>query len=300
MKRVAAALGAVLGGAAVAAYALRLEPLWIESTETLLTPGCLPHALDGLRILLLTDLHVTVPGERERRVLAALDASEPPELIVWGGDFIGRAIGSVPGALTLVDRVAERFPDIPTLAVFGNAEHKLARPDRAALEAGLETAGVRLLLNAWEPLTLRGETVTVVGVDDPYYGFADLEAALSGAPDGIFTLLLAHSPQLAVQAATAGIDLMLSGHTHGGQVRLPLIGAIKTQNPLSRRLDCGAFDRRILHRLLGRDPGGDLTLFISRGIGLATVPNAEWLAPRFLCRPEIAWLILRCRPHPTE
>ena len=133
-------------------------------------------------------------------------------------------------------------------------------------------------------------------MDDPYYGHADLRRALRNAPPAgeQFRLLLSHSPQLATQAARAGVDLMLSGHTHGGQVRVPFIGPVKTQNPLARRLDMGLWHPADLARVLGRDPGGDLTTYISRGIGVANIAHAPWLAPRFLCRPEIAVLRLRC------
>jgi hypothetical protein len=167
--------------------------------------------------------------------------------------------------------------------------------EQQALADELEHAGVCVLKNQAQPLTLRNETISIIGVDDPYYGFADLPEALKRVPSPVdrFTLLLAHSPQIATQAARAGIDLMISGHTHGGQVRLPLVGPLKTQNPLCRRLDMGLFDRERLTRTLGYDPGGDLTVYITRGIGLANVPRIAWAAPRFLCPPEVSVLTLR-------
>ena len=164
---------------------------------------------------------------------------------------------------------------------------------RATYIKDLEKRGCRVLMNEWETLTLRSEAVTIAGVDDPYYGHADLDAALCDAPRDRFTLLLSHSPQTAEHAAHLDVDLMLSGHTHGGQVRLPLVGPLKTQNPLARKMDCGVWGRARLHEVLGRDPGGDTVTFISRGIGVANVPRLPWLTPRFLCRPEIAVLTLR-------
>ena len=285
--------GALLGGACagVLAYALKVEPYLLETIETTLFPPRLPKSWDGLRVLFLADPHVWSWGKREEKVLALLKDSDRPELIIWGGDFIGTPDG-VEDSLTLVQRVAALFPDIPMLAVPGNAEHKLGRTRRERLYAGLKERGVRLLVNTSETLTLRGETITVVGVDDAYYGWTDLEKAFANIPEDRFTLLLSHSPQIAALAASRA-DLMLSGHTHGGQVRIPGYGAVKTQNPLSRRLDCGVFDREKLARVLGRDPGGDLLTFIGRGIGVATLPGAAWFAPRLNCRLEIAYLTLK-------
>jgi uncharacterized protein len=284
--------GLGIGAAGLAYYSLRVEPLRIERTEPdLCVPG-LPVAWNGVRILLLADLHAWRWGERERRVLEALDTAATPDLIVWGGDFLGHRDG-LDTALRLAREIHRRYPEAPAFAIWGNAEHKIPQQRRDYLRDGLADAGVQTLENAWTTLTLRGETVTVAGTDDPYYGFCDLEAALEGAPTDRFLLLLAHSPQIATQAARAGAGLMLCGHTHGGQVRVPGYGALKTQNPLSRRIDCGAFDRRRLTQVLGRDPGGDTLVYITRGIGLAFVPRMRWAAPRFNCRPEVALMTLR-------
>jgi uncharacterized protein len=281
--------------AGLAAYALRIEPLLIESMHTELFLPRLPAAWDGLTILFLSDPHVWEFGERERRVVACCAAQEAPELIVWGGDFLGSSRGVVP-AVKLVTEIAALFPGTPTFAVWGNAEHKIRRERRAWLEALLAEVGVCTLTNESLPLTLRGETITLAGCDDPYYGFADLDTTFAQLDPERFTLLLAHSPQVAALAARAGVDLMLSGHTHGGQVRLPLLGPLKTQNPLSLLLDCGAFDPARLTQVLGYDPGGELTTYISRGIGLAFMSGMPWLAPRFHCRPEVARLTLRVAP----
>jgi predicted MPP superfamily phosphohydrolase len=292
--RIAAGVAATAASAgALTAYALAVEPYRLELTFPEITLPTLPPALDGLSILLLADTHVARWGRREPLFAEMLASIERPDVIVWAGDMIQGKVG-IPHVLRLCRLVAELFPGVPTYGIMGNAEHKMHLRYRNAFICDLEATGMRVLVNAWAPLTVRGQTITVAGVDDPYYGHADLAMALDGAPVGEgFTLLLAHSPQIATQAARAGVDLMLSGHTHGGQVRLPLVGPLKTQNPLARRLDCGWFDRKALTRTIGRDPGGDLNLYISRGVGVATVPRIWWLAPRLLCRPEVARLVLR-------
>ncbi|WP_309712800.1 metallophosphoesterase [Armatimonas sp.] len=286
-------LGIATGAALAAAYyALKIEPLLVEVTHTELFLPRLPASWDGLKVLFLSDPHVTEFGERERRVVELCGALETPDLILWGGDFLGSYQGVVP-AVQLVTQIAQLFPGTPAFAVWGNAEHKIRRERRAWLEALLAEVGVCTLTNESLPFTLRGETITIAGCDDPYYGFADLDATFAKLTPERFTLFVAHSPQVAALAARAGVDLMLSGHTHGGQVRFPIIGPWKTQNPLSRLLDCGAFSPKRLTEILGYDPGGELTTYISRGIGLAFIPRLPWLAPRFNCRPEVACLTLR-------
>ena len=286
-------LGAATGltAAGLAAYSLKIEPLLVEVTHQTLVLPSLPAAWDGLSILFLSDPHVWEFGKRERRVVELCSKLEKPDLIVWGGDFIGTPRGVVP-AVRLVTEIGSLFPDTPTFAVWGNAEHKIRHERRAWLESLLAEVGVCTLINESLPLTLRGETITIAGCDDPYYGHADLDATFSELTTRRFTLLIAHSPQVAAIAARAGVDLMLSGHTHGGQVRFPLLGPWKTQNPLSRQLDCGIFPHKRLTEILGYDPSGNLTTFISRGIGLAFIQGLPWLAPRFNCRPEVACLTL--------
>ena len=292
-------LGAATGlaSAGLAAYALKVEPLLVEVTHPTLFLPRLPAAWDGLSILFLSDPHVWEFGERERRVVEACAGLDVPELIVWGGDFLGNSRGVVP-AVRLVAEIAALFPETPSFAIWGNAEHKIRQERRAWLEALLAEVGVCTLTNESLPLTLRGETVILAGCDDPYYGHADLDATFAALTPEHFTIFLAHSPQVAALAARAGVDLMLSGHTHGGQVRFPLLGPLKTQNPLSRLLDSGTFTHAQLTKVLGYDPGGNLTSYLSRGIGLAFIQGLPWLAPRFNCRPEVARLTLRTSPIP--
>ena len=284
--------GAVLAAGAI--YALAIEPYRLEVTEVTLPCPHLPPALDGLSILLLADPHMSRWGRRERHLARLLDALPTPDIAVLAGDLIHGAPG-VPWAAALVRRhVRARYA---RFGVLGNAEHKLSARGRRGMVAALEKAGLRVLINENEPLAVEGAIFTVAGTDDPYYGHADLPRTLAGIPPDHFLLLLAHSPQLACQAARAGVDVVLSGHTHGGQVRLPLIGALRTQNPLGRKVDAGLFDRARLRAALGRDPGGDAVLYISRGIGTARLWRLP-IHPRFLCRPEIAWLTLRRAPNP--
>jgi hypothetical protein len=289
--------GAAIGAGALAAYSLAVEPFRLEVTETTLFCPRLPDPLDGLTVLLLADPHIFRWGRRERRLAELLGTLPVPDVAVLAGDLIQGSEG-IPHARRLVrDHVRARYR---RFCILGNAEHKLKGPRRRAFVDALRADGLTVLVNQNEPLVLRGATITVAGTDDPYYGHADLDATLAGAPPERFCLLLAHSPQVAVLAARAGVDVLLSGHTHGGQVRLPLVGALKTQNPLGRRVDQGLFDRARLRRALGgRDPGGDLLCYVSRGIGVARMRRLP-LHPRLFCPPEVSWLTLRSPGPPAD
>lgn len=275
--------------------AVSIEPFRLQVTHPRLLCPRLPAALDGMSILLLADMHASQLGRREKRFLKLLETVERPDIILWDGDLItgkeGRDV-----ALALCRRVRDLFPDCPTFITLGNGEHKIGGQECRAFVQSLGSHGFEVLINQNRTLVLRGKPITVAGTDDPYYGFADVERTLKGAPDGQFQLLFAHSPQVAGVAARLGVDVMLSGHTHGGQVRLPFIGALRTQNPLGLKMDYGIFDRKRLATILGRDPGGDLVTYITRGIGAAQVPFLHWLAPRFLCPPEISRVVL-CSPN---
>ena len=285
------AAGAALAVAAgaVTAYALAVEPYRLEVTHTDIHCPRLPAAWDGVTILLLADLHMSRWGRRERLLASILDDLPTPDIAVLAGDLLQGITGAPPTVELIETHVRARYA---RYGILGNSEHKLKTRHRLRAVQAFRDAGVIMLINENTTLTVKGETVTVAGTDDPYFGHADLPATLSGIDPRQFCLLLAHSPQVAIRAARAGADLLLSGHTHGGQVRFPFIGALDTHNALGRQVDQGLFDRTRLRATTGREPGSDLMLYITRGVGVANF--TRWpIRPRFLCRPEIAWLTLR-------
>lgn len=276
-------------------WAQYVEPYLLEVTTPEIACARLPHELDGLRVLFLADPHVQTWTRREDQLIELLKHGLPqrPDIVIWGGDLLFH-FGETEQGLRLATAVRDVFPDIPTFGILGNAEHKISRQQTAQFVKDLEVLGIRMLNNASETLTLRGIPITIAGVDDPYYGHDDLKVALQNAPDDRFTILLSHSPQIVYRVAKSGVDLMLSGHTHGGQVRFPFVGALKAQNPLGRKLDQGLFERERLRPILGgREVPTNFRLYITRGIGVAPTGRLYWLRPRLLCRPEVALLTLR-------
>ena len=144
--------------------------------------------------------------------------------------------------------------------------------DMAAMEAGLISAGVQPLVNT--AVQVPGSDLWVAGVDDLTEGFPDLRTALNGVPDEPPVILLAHNPDIWLNARVAAADLVLSGHTHGGQVRLPGVGVAHTQGThLSRQRPAGWFER------------DGTRMFVSRGLG-------ESIPLRFGVRPQVALIRL--------
>ena len=219
-------LGKLVGAAGLAGVDRRnFERIDIQRREWRL-PG-LPRSFDGFRILHASDFHVDFdPGviDRLRRVVSGLDY----DLACLTGDFCDLAFDEAGVKREWIAELAGLFRG-PVRAVPGN--HDILR-----VAALLEESGVRVLLNERE----ESEGFVLAGLDDPrHYRNASFAKALDGAPPGLPRVALVHAPQIYREAAAHGIDLVLCGHTHGGQVRLP--GGI----PLSNRFAC---PRRMVSR----------------------------------------------------
>lgn len=270
----------------LAAYALLLEPLQCELVHIHIPVKTFP---DGLRILFLTDMHHHRWGNRENAFVRCLP-SVPVDIVIFGGDFVGSKEG-IETSLRFVTLVRNRFPNTPMLGVSGNAEHKMLPEVRKAFLHQLSEHGIVMLDNANVKCIVDDCEINVVGTDDPYYGFHDLDLAFSKVDHDRPSLLITHSPQVIRTAMAYKPSLVLSGHTHGGQIRVPVLGPIRTQNPLSRKIAMGLFTPAALSTIL---KVGDIStwLYVSRGLGLAYVPHMRWLAPRLLCRPEVTLITI--------
>jgi predicted MPP superfamily phosphohydrolase len=182
----------------------------------------LPPAFEGFTILHLSDLHDKEFGEGGRDLIN-LVRQERFDLIAWTGDLVQGAQPLFTPALDLVASL-QGLGNRPMLSVLGNHDWRLGRGDQFSEK--LREAGVQVLSNSAIPLERGTERLWLVGVDDPVTGRDRLEVALQGTNHRAPRLLLCHSPQLFPQAVNLGLDLMLSGHTHGGQIRLPVLGAL--------------------------------------------------------------------------
>jgi predicted MPP superfamily phosphohydrolase len=258
------------GGGAVAApagwlYGSRVEARWLEVTRLRVPIAGLPPGFAGLTIGQISDLHFG-PVVDPLRVRAAVDAvlRARPDVAVVTGDFVSRLDG---GEAELVVRELGRLrAPLGQLAILGNHDHWT---DHAVVANAVQRAGLTLLRNAHQPIARGGQRLWFAGVDDVWERKADLSRALDGVPADGRVVLLAHEPDFADEVAKERrVALQLSGHSHGGQIRLPLLGAPVL--PLhGRKYPYGL--RRI----------GDLMLYTNRGIGLIQP------AVRVNCRPEV-------------
>ena len=228
----------------------------------------LPAAFDGFTILQISDLHVDM-NEGAMRRLDELLPDLRYDLCVLTGDYRGKTFGPYDATIEGMARMRAHIVG-PAYAVLGNH-------DTIRMVPALEAMGIRMLLNETLPLVRGAERLHLAGIDDAhYYRVDNIEKAASPIPDGEFSILLSHTPEIYRQAAHAGFDLMLSGHTHGGQICLPGAIPITLDATLPRRMGSGAWRYR---RMIG---------YTSVGVGSCIV------AVRINCPPEITLHRLRC------
>ena len=229
----------------------------------------LPKALDGFRVLHLSDFHygpLVDPRHLERAIEIANDLK--PDIIALTGDYISQERRYAAPCAELVGRLEAKHG---VFAVLGNHDHWT---DAKLIADLFSTENIQVLINEGLRVDIDGESFWLAGVDDTMVGLEDLPLALAGSRDGEFKLLLAHNPIILRRAARADVDLVLSGHTHGGQVTL---------RPEKNR--SGRPRRRML-RGLGRR--ANTQIYVTRGLGMVVLPI------RYGCPPEVSVLELRC------
>ena len=230
-----------------------------------------------VRIALVSDFHACGYGEKACRLTSAIHRGKP-DLLVMTGDIFDRRQDR-RNVEELLRGLEGRYP-----AYYVTGNHEWALPDVPGLKRKLEEAGVTVLSNETAVLARGGDEIVLAGIDDPN-GYADqttpeeLYAKIQEENPGLFTALLAHRNDHFGQYANAGYDFILSGHGHGGIVRLPFMGGLV------------GTDRRLFPPwTAGMYTVGKSTLFVSRGLGNNTVPFRGF---RLFNRPELAIVTLR-------
>lgn len=255
----AAGIGVIAGGAA---HGFLYERHRLGITRATLPVSGLPSALDGLRVVMLTDLHLSPIVPREDLESAVqLAMAQRPDLIVLGGDYISFMDRAY--AEPCAEIIAPLSAPHGIFAVLGNHDDDVEMPKT------LERRGIEVLKDARTSVSIRGERLDFIGIRFWTRATVDLARLLKGA--GGTTVLLSHDPRRLQQAAALNIPLMLSGHTHGGQIVLPGIGAIAAKK------------FPVVQGMARRE---NTTVFVSRGIGTIGVPV------RINCPPEVAVLTL--------
>lgn len=252
--------------AAALVLALLIWLLWANSspaaTQVTVASGALPEAFEGFKIAHVSDLHNAVFGRKNEKLLSLIRAAEP-DIIAITGDLIDSRHTDIDSALAFVEAAAEIAP---VYYVTGNHESRL---DFDEIEPRLIAAGGRVLRNEAEDIGHGGERIRLAGIDDPSFirtgGTAKERAAAEleqlGDGGGTFTVLLAHRPELVEVYAEYGAGLVLSGHAHGGQVRLPLLGGLYAPGQgLLPEYDSGLYSL------------GETQMVVSRGLGNSVAP----------------------------
>jgi predicted MPP superfamily phosphohydrolase len=259
----------VLGGVG---YATFIEPQWLAVERVNVPLPGMPADLNGFTIVQLSDLHRGPEVTQEdlaRAVTLALQ--QEADLVVLTGDYVS---DSAAYAFSCADALSPLLASGDVLACLGNHDHWT---DADTVAGALAGAGLTVLRNTAREVA---DGLWVAAVDDVWERYADLEKALEEVPAGAEVVLLAHEPDYADEVAADGrVSLQLSGHSHGGQVRLPFIGPPLLPY-LGRKYPAG------LYRV------GGMWLYVNRGVGLISPPV------RFNCRPEVTQLTL-VRRHGT-
>lgn len=244
----------------------------VEFSERILSVPDLPEAWDGLTILHLTDLHFCGTPDRAfyHRVIDHCLAWGTPDLLAVTGD-IADSTWHHRWIIPVLGRLRSQHG---SYAILGNHDSYYSP---ALVRRRLERLGMRVLANSWEQITLRGEPLVMIGHEGPWFR---PQPDLTGCSEAAFRFCLSHTPDNIAWARRHGVGLMLAGHNHGGQIRLPLIGSVFVPSRYSRRYDCGTF----------HEP--PTVLHVSRGL-------AGQHPLRYFCRPEVTWIVLRAGYHPA-
>jgi predicted MPP superfamily phosphohydrolase len=250
-------------------YASLIEPDWIEVVRSVEYMPMLRPGAPDLTLVHLSDIHIGSIGRRERRAIEMVNAAQP-DLIVISGDLVRSGVR--PGDLEsfLVALRARRGKFL----VWGNHDYWDDLPRTWGPEV-VRRSGFTLLSNSSQRVQYPGGRIVIAGLDDSVTGHDSLKLAMTGVTRRDACILLAHSPDIVTSLGNWDIDLVLAGHTHGGQVRLPVLGALWVPHGTTEHID-GWFDV---------DPG--VRLHVSRGLGWS------WLPLRFFCRPAIDVITLR-------
>ena len=241
----------------------------VELRENLIVSPRLPQAFDGFTILQLSDLHVEMSEAAMDRVVALLKGARY-DLCVLTGDYRAKTWGPHEAAISGVARVRD--------ALRGEVYGVLGNHDTILMVPALEAMGITMLLNEGKIIERAGERIHLAGIDDAhYYRMDNLDKAAADIPPGAFSILVSHTPEIYRQAAHADFDVLLSGHTHGGQICLPGRIPITLDSVLPRSMGSGAWR---YHDMIG---------YTSVGAGSSVVPV------RFNCPPEITLHRLRVK-----
>jgi uncharacterized protein len=274
--------GGLLGTAGLALYSGEVARHWIEVSRIDIHVRSLPAVFEGLRIAQLSDIHLDEYTEPLflRRAIEEINRLQP-DLVLLTGDFVSDGPLGREFAFGAAWQCANILREVTCRELYGILGNHDVRVGRRWISKALTTNGITMLTNANRPIERGGSRMWLAGLDDPVEGHPDPEKAIPPSIRNVPNepvILMCHAPDYAddllEHPAGQAVDLMVSGHTHGGQVRLPLVGALSLPT-LGEKYVEGWF------RL------GEMQLYVNRGLGTVGVPF------RLNCPPEITLMTLR-------
>ncbi len=240
-------------------FTVNEERIWLDA---------LPEAFSGLRVVQISDIHHGWFLSQEWLAQAVQQANRlHADIVVLTGDFVTYSRANIEPAAEILSRLRARYG---VFAVLGNHDFRVGAD---AITMALRRQRIQVLRNQHITVQFGGASLYLAGVDDYGYG-ADVRRAVRGIPRDAAIVLLAHNPRIISLASRHGVSLVLSGHTHGGQVNLPLLGTVYGRSP-----------ERLRYKI-GWDRLGTTQIYVSRGIGTIVLP---W---RLRCPAEITHLEL--------
>lgn len=253
-------------------YFLYTETNNIVITEQTIKDAQLSKILKDIKIVQISDLHIKSYGKKEKKLVELIKKINPHILIITG-DFISDNKGLFPTIEVLKDISTK----VPTIAILGNNDHfkKHKKLNTEKLIESLKSININLLINESVKITIKKESNTnsfyIIGLNDNYLSYDNIFKATNNLNENLPKILLAHSPHIIEKINTEGINLILSGHTHGGQIIFPLIGAIYTNS---------AYNTKKKY-IFGLYTQTNTKMYVNRGIGTSFLPI------RLFCKPEI-------------
>ena len=248
-------------------YMEEVEPEWVDISHFKFSHPLIPPSFNQTRIVQFNDTHIGFQYDLSSlKKTTNIIRSFKADLICFAGDLFDNPVEYqiTPDFYEILNSLTA---PLGKYAVYGNHDH--GGYGTELYEQVMDKCGFKVLKNSSDILLKDGDSILIAGVDDSSLGFPNIARALQGKPENLFTLLLSHAPDYANAAASHPVNLQLSGHSHGGQVQIPLIGPLITP-PHAKEYQEGLYEIR-----------EGFSLYVNRGLGTTRVPY------RLLCRPEI-------------
>lgn len=250
-------------------YARDIEPRLLDITTHKIYNKAIPQAFNNIKIVQFSDTHLGFHYDlKQLEKLTKKINNLKPDIIFFTGDLMDEP-NKYADAGQIAPILKELEAPLGKYAIYGNHDHGGYGTD--IYKSIMQKAEFTLMLNENHKINFSGSTIHVIGIDDAMLGRPDIKLALDSVDESSYKILLSHAPDLADGASSFGIQLQLSGHSHGGQIKIPFFGAL-VKPPYAERYPEG------FYQIGSEDP---LTLYVNRGLGTTRLPF------RFLSRPEM-------------